>query len=368
MLKTCIFELICSGLQTKPLESISLDIFSKMSLKDWQALKEIADKQGVSVIVLDGLVAVVEAFGKEKVAPFVDEPQWRTFVFKWVGNMVKVEQRNQHQTDVLNDLASQWVAHGCRVMIMKGQANGMVYPRPDHRSVGDIDCYLFDDYAKGNDIARRIGAGVNESWYKHSVIGYKGETFENHCYFVHTRDGKNGKRLEKELEDALKVEQWEYFSNNLVVLPPIQWTAMFLTYHACAHFLSEGLRLKQLLDWAMFLQKYQNDVNWSDFYGYCERYHLRRFAVVVTAISIKYLGVKITNTSIVTESPYVDKFIHSMLYDNEYVFNSGKSGWYNRWHLVRNLFNHRWKYEEIYQQSIYKQLWWYVTGFLLKTE
>ena len=50
----------------------------------------------------------------------------------------------------MNDLAGRWKLQGCRVMVMKGQANGAFYPRPDHRSPGDIDCYLYDDYAKGN--------------------------------------------------------------------------------------------------------------------------------------------------------------------------------------------------------------------------
>ena len=67
-----------------------------------------------------------------------------------------------------------------------------MYPKPEHRSPGDIDCYLMNDkvyretvsgYQLGNDIARAAGAKVDESWYKHSVISYKGETFENHQYF-----------------------------------------------------------------------------------------------------------------------------------------------------------------------------------------
>ena len=56
--------------------------------------------------------------------------------------------------------------------------------------------------------------------------------------------------------------EWSTFPDSEILLPPVQWNAMFLTYHACAHFLSEGLRLKQILDWAMFLKKEQNNVDW----------------------------------------------------------------------------------------------------------
>jgi hypothetical protein len=253
-------------------------------------------------------------------------------------------------------------------MVMKGQANGTLYPKPMHRLPGDIDCYLFDDYQKANEIAKKEGANVDEGWYKHSQISYNGELFENHLFFVHTREGKRSKRLQKELEQKLHVTNWSTFPDSEILLPPVQWNAMFLTYHACAHFLSEGLRLKQILDWAMFLKKEQNNVDWKAFYTYCDRYHFRRFADAMTAISVEYLGLRIENSDVTTESPYVEKILRSTLYDDDYIYNAGESIWKSRWHVIRSLFKYRWRYEEIYQESIFKQLWWYASGYLFHTE
>ena len=70
----------------------------------------------------------------------------------------------------------------------------------------------------------------------------------------------------------------------------------------------------------------------------------------------------------VIESPYAEKILRNALYEDDYVFSSGESSWKNRWHIVTNLFKYRWKYEEIYQQSVWKQLWWYASGFIFKTE
>ncbi len=164
------------------------------------------------------------------------------------------------------------------------------------------------------------------------------------------------------------MEEWKRYPNSKIFLPPVQWNAMFLTYHACAHFLTEGLRLKQVLDWALFLQKYQEEVDWNKFYGFCERYHLKRFVDAITAICVNNLGVKITRDDVCKESPYAEKILNSTLYDDDYVFGSGEGGWRNRWHLVRNLFHYRWKYEEIYQESVWKQLWYDASGFLFHTE
>lgn len=281
---------------------------------------------------------------------------------------MQMERRNRHQIEVMNGLAQKWIEEGCKVMVMKGQANGILYPKPLHRTPGDIDCYLFENYQKGNEIAKNEGAAVDEGWYKHSQIRYKGEMFENHLFFVHTREGKRSKRLQEELAQTLNVNEWHSFQNSSILLPPTQWNAMFLTYHACGHFLSEGLRLKQILDWAMFLKNKQNNVDWNAFYEYCDRYHFRRFADAMTAISVEYLGVKIENTDITTESPYVEKILRSTLYDEDYIYNAGENIWKSRWHVIHSLFKYRWKYEEIYQESVLKQLWWYFTGFLFHTD
>lgn len=208
----------------------------------------------------------------------------------------------------------------------------------------------------------------DESWYKHSEIRYQGEVFENHQYFVHTREGKRSKLLQQELLETLKTDRWDFFPDSNIYLPPVQWNAMFLTYHACAHFITEGLRLKQILDWAIFLQKEQDIIDWEQFYSFCERHHLRRFADALTAISVEHLGIQIKNSAITTVSPYSEKVLNSTLYDDDYIYGAGESKWGGRLHLVKSLFKYRWKYKEIYRQSVWKQLWWYFTGFLFHTE
>lgn len=373
-----LFSLLRLGLEIEgPSEAVAQS-FVNLTKEDWQVLRAMADKQGVSAIVFDGLNALISSFGTERVVPDIDKSWWRQFVLEWTSLVMTVEQRNGKQLQVMEDMARLWAAQGCRVMVMKGQACGTFYPKPEHRSPGDIDCYLvkvtgeslevMEGYAIGNEIAKEAGAEVDDGWYKHSQISYKGETFENHQYFVHTREGKRSKRLNEELVKVIG-ESLEFRElTESTVIPPVQWNAMFLTYHACAHFLSEGLRLKQLLDWAMFLQKHQDDVDWPRFYDFCQRYHLRRFADAATAICVKNMGIKITNPTITTTSPYAERILQSALYDDDYVFGSGEGSWHNRWHLVRNLFHYRWKYEEIYEETVWRQLWYYASGYLFKTE
>lgn len=362
-MRKLLLPLLRLGLGYGLAEDVNLSDYIMLPAEKWDKLGELARKQGVLGIMLDGV-------DKLEATPYGATRDLKANQkLEWIGEVLQIEQRNLQQIAVMNELASKWKNNAYRVMVMKGQANATLYPKPKHRTPGDIDCYLFEHYSVGNAIARQEGGIVDESWYKHSVIRYKGETFENHHFFVHTREGKRSKLLEKELEDALKVDESEFKPlTELTVMPPIQWTAMFLTYHACAHFLTEGLRLKQVLDWATFLKTHQNDVDWCAFYAFCERYHLKTFSGTITSICCDYLGVDISNSDIRNNDTYMEKMLNSILYDDDYIYNESEGGWKEKWYIVMNLFRYRWKYEEVYKESIWKQLWYYTTGYLFKTE
>lgn len=358
-----LFALLRLGLGTSKAEDENLSDFIMMPASRWAQMGEVAQEQGVLGVMLDG-IDCLEASGYGATRELSKDLK-----LEWIGNVLKgYEARNQHQLAVIDDLQKKWAEAGLRMMVMKGQATATYYPKPMHRCPGDIDCYLFDGYEKGNETAKSFSDKVNEGWYKHSVISYDGETIENHQFFVHTREGKNSKCLNQVLCETLKAASFETFHGTGVLLPPPMFNALFLTYHAQAHFLEEGLKLKQLLDWAMFLKKDGDKVDWPEFFSICEKYHLRRFAEVANDIAAHYLGVKLGNPQILTDSPFTDKVIQSTFYDRDYVFGSGKGGWANRWHIVKNLFKYRWKYKEIYQRSLFWQLWWYAIGFVFKTE
>lgn len=332
---------------------------------DWWAVVDLSLSQGVVAIAFDGLQKILDANPSMDLG--LDKPELEGLKYKWLGCCLEVEGRNLQQRKVMKAMADTLAKKGVRTMLMKGQANSLYYPEPLHRAIGDIDVF-FSDYDLGNKIAAEIGAKVDTSWYKHSQIHWKGEMFENHKYFVHTRDGKRGKKLDKTLRELLEGAEYEHFPDSTVLLPPVLFNALFLTYHSMAHFLSEGIRLKQIVDWAMFLQKEQTRIDWPRFYSMCEDFHFCRWVDAMNDIAVHQFGVIVDVPEVVCESPYAEKILHSAFHDKNLVFSSGKSGLANRIHLITNMFKYSWKYHQIYQDSILKQLWYYISGYLFKTE
>ena len=118
----------------------------------------------------------------------------------------------------------------------------------------------------------------------------------------------------------------------------------------------------------MFVKAHQEEVDWKALHTMCVEYKLDRFLSVMNAIAVEVFGVERKATEMVCESPYVDKVMNSILYDDDYIFNSAEGKWQQRLHIVSNMIKYRWKYRDICQQSIVSHLWTSVVGFIFRTE
>ena len=334
---------------------------------EWTTIYEKAEQQTVVGVMLDGIVKLP----KEQLPP-------KKLLLQWIGVTEIIYQQNEKQKKVIAKLAEIWVKEKIMMMVFKGQANGTFYPIPEHRATGDIDCWLFGEAEKGDSIMTEYGAVVDFNWYRHSKISFKGEIIENHRVMSHTRGNRKKKDMEQELRIMAQGSVCKVIDGcGMALMPSAQFNACFLTYHGLHHFLSEGLRMKQVLDWAMFLKADQENVDWEAYWKFCKKYKLERFAKVMTQIATEYLGVEVlvngyglTVKDCSAEIEVLaEKVLRSTLYDNDYLFNSGKNEWKVRWLLVKNMFTRdRWKYRDIAQQSVWKHLWESVTGFISKND
>ena len=337
-----------------------------LSMLEWRDVMALAERQGVLAIAIDGLQSLMEAH-KGEISAVKEKPaEWQIWLLENIGQLTQYERMNRQQKEVITELSEVWSVEGIRMMVFKGQANAALYPKPEHRAVGDIDCWLFGDAEKGDEIAKSQGAEVSFDWYRHSKIAYKGETIENHRVMSHTRGSRKKQEMEDELRLMLNSTDLTLIDGcGKVMMPSPQFNACFLTYHGLHHFISEGLRMKQILDWAMFLQKEQNSVDWKQYNDFCKRYKLDRFAAVMNFIASEYLGVQLNSSDIKVDGTFAEKIMQSTLYDDGYLFNSGKSDWTVRWLLVKNMLTRdKWKYRDIAQQNVWVQLWQNATGFI----
>lgn len=312
---------------------------------DWSKLFRLSAQQGILAVVYD----VISTLPTEAQPP-------RNINIQWAISCEAIENRFEMQCKTSALLAELFAKHGITTIVMKGLAIGTYYPRPEHRECGDLDCFLGDGYELGNQICEQIGAKVNRDYYKDSTIKYRGLLVENHRYFLPIRGSREMKELERHLEKIALRGTTSYIPDTKLIIPSPDFNALFLTMHGLNHFLSEGIKLRHILDWALLLKAEQNNINWGDFYYWSDKMNMTRFADALTAISVEYFGLQITNTDIHTTSPFAERILNDTLFKSEGIHNKGYSPWKGRFMLIKNKVASGWKYHKIYQRSIFVEV------------
>lgn len=332
-------------------EVVDAEVYQELTAEEWRQLFCTAAQQGVVAIVYD----VVAQLPKEL------QPQ-RKVNIQWALSVEAIENRHELQRKTSALLANLWAEQGIQTIVMKGLAIGTYYPRPEHRECGDLDCFLTidgtssDGYEIANRLCEQIGAKVSRDYYKDATIKYRGLLVENHQFYLPVRGSRKVKALERHLRKIALDGKISYVPDTKLIVPSPDFNALFLTMHGLNHFLSEGIKLRHILDWALLLKAEQDNINWEEFYHWADKMHMTRFADALTAISVEHFGLQITNPAIHTTSPYAERVLEDTLYKSNGVFNKGYSPWKARFVQVKNKFSFGWKYHKIYQKSVLVEL------------
>lgn len=303
----------------------------------------------------------------------------RKLRLQWALNAENVEKRYINQRQRAIEFSDRLKEHGIGLNVLKGFAISRYYPTPEYRECGDLDCFLTFEtessnsksksaYEAGNCIAEELGANVERDYYKHSTIKFKGLIIENHAFCTAIRGSRKRKAFERHLQNLIATNPSTHIDNSNLIQPSSDFNALFLTAHSFEHFLTEGIKLRHILDWALLLKAEQNNIDWKEFYKWTDKMSMTIFADAVTAISVNYLGLEVTNPEIHTTSPYAELILKDTLYYSDSIHNKGYSAWKERWHLVKSRFSNTWKYHKIYRKSITVELLKRVVGFIFERD
>ena len=272
--------------------------------RNWEALKALAAEQGLSAIVLDGLDKVPQATDK------LPRPLMR----QWIGDVLQgYEFRYEQYRKAIAEMAAFYNAHGYKMMVLKGYACSLDWPRPEHRPCGDIDIWQFGEYKAADDaLTKEMGVKVDNSHQHHTVFRWRDFTVENHYDFVNVYAHRSSRELEqlfkqlgninvessefrvesqlKECSDAgCKLPTVEVYGEK-VYLPSPNLHALFLLKHMVSHFTSTELSVRQILDWGFFVKAHAHEVDWMWLTGMLEKYHMKDFCYCLNAICVEDLG------------------------------------------------------------------------------
>ncbi|MEG2613998.1 MAG: nucleotidyltransferase family protein [Alistipes sp.] len=316
--------------------------FAPLPDEVWQDIYGLSVSQGVLALTYEGLQRLPAAL----------QPP-RNLKIQWGFNVARIEKKYAKQKCLITEFAEIYAQHHIRTLILKGLGLSSYYPVPAHRPFGDLDCYLYGDYERGNQLMEQVGASVRRDFYKHSHITYRGLSVENHQYCVAIRGSRKTKELERLLESLLREDLApRFFENTRLILPPAEFNALFFAKHSLGHFLSEGMNLKQLCDWALFLSSEQNNIDFKRFYARCDAFGLRVFVDAITTLATTHLGLAVTNGDLIAQSPYAERVADDMLHHGTPIFNSSAGVWKSRIALIQSMIANRWRYRDLCGTSV----------------
>lgn len=319
---------------------------SKISFEetvDWKRLKTIADKQGLLAIIVDGI---------EKI-PNNERPT-KEILLEWIGTVIKnYEYRFESYRRHLVELSNFYNQHGFKMMILKGYACAIDWPKPEHRPCGDIDIWQFGQQKEADKaLTKDKGIQIDNSHHHHTVFYWRKFMVENHYDFINVYDYSSSKDIERILKDLGKDDTYSIEINGeKVYLPSPNLHALFLIRHASSHFASTYITLRQVLDWAFFVEKHGNQVDWQWLNGILSRYHMMDFFNCINAICVEDLGFSSEIFPQVQFSPYLKEKVLDDIFNPRFTIEEPKSLMPKLLYKFRRWYGNGWKQKLCYEDS-----------------
>lgn len=333
---------------------IGLDDSFPTRVVDWTAMKALAEEQGLSAVVLDGIECI----------PATQRPL-QELLLEWIGETLQSESIYETQRKDASRMAGLFQNNGIRTYVLKGTVVAECYPKPSHRPSVDMDCFLlpeksdFDAWSLGNDLIKTQGYEVAFDYYKNSTFYLNDLIVENHQYFTPFRGNERLAALERWLQGQFKkglsgskIEGTELWR------PPVMVTALFLIEHAYSHFLHEGLTWRMILDWMLFTRKHKDEIDWTLLAAKIDEFGFRKFYDSYYRLG-KYLAGEVQASSF--------KFQDKRMLDDIWApldLHESVRGWKGKLKLAGNTWRARWKYRYFSEDSMLKALWIQVKGVL----
>jgi hypothetical protein len=324
------------------LTKVAIGNAEKVSVPDnieWSQIIDLSLRQGINAIILDGLNNCFDN-GLPINIGFHDK-------MKLIGAAQQVEAvYNQHKK-VINQLTQFYQKYDIRMMVLKGWGLSLNYPVPNHRPCGDIDIYLFGDIEKADALLCQVyGIKVDKSHHNHTVFPFHGVTIENHYNFANIYAHRSSKKVDGWLKEMAK----SCLKKDNVWLPSPDFNALYILRHAASHFAAEQISIRHLLDWALFVEKNYDKIDWDLHWSRCEELNMEKFLLSINEICVRYLGFSSDKFRIGGDLKLTERVLHEILQPEfeEEVPRSIIPYLCNRW---RRWKSNTWKRQIVYSES-----------------
>ncbi len=213
-------------------------------------------------------------------------------LLEWQGKTVTLLRQNAELADMERELFAFLDAEGIPAAILKGSSVARLYPAPEMRVQGDIDCLVPPD--KIDTVAGYLRAAGFEQSRKESdhQIVFTREKFKVELHFAVSGipEGAVGERLRTLLADTVQTAHRVRMGDYEIATPDPVHQALILLLHMQQHMREGGLGLRQVGDLALFLGKELDEGSAERLLPMLEESGLMTFFSLLSLLCVRHLG------------------------------------------------------------------------------
>ena len=296
----------------------------------WDDILQLADVQGVAAIAADGVER------SDVQVPF-------GIKMEFASRVITHEQVYQRHQQLMVKLAKLYRNKGFRMMVLKGWGLSQNYPIPSHRPSGDLDIWNFGEWKRADAYIASKGVEIDNGHHHHTVFNIEELTVENHYDFINVYAHRSSRRIEAKLKE---LANREYRSNTVdgveVYTPSATFNALFLLRHTAQHFAGAEMTLRQLLDWALFMEKHHTEIHWDEYTAYLKEEQLWRFFNLLNLLAVEKLGFSRDFVPCTIENDDLQERVFADIISPEFtdkvegnvikrITTKSRRWWHNRW-------------------------------------
>ncbi len=240
---------------------------------NWEKVFLEARQQAVSLIFYDAVTDLLP-----QMPPQVQE-QIKTYGMQVVLSNINIGNTQARLTALLTERN---IPH----MILKGEGSAAYYPKPELRTLGDVDFWVSEkDFAPLHQLFQEIGYRFDAGQHDHHITySTAGGVLEMHHSLPGLPAGIPGEILEEYLQDLPRTQRLNIGSGEFNAPAPALH-GLVLLLHSQHHLRSAGLGLRHLMDWHCYVNQTIKESFWeAELLPLLKKIGLFRFAQILTGV------------------------------------------------------------------------------------
>lgn len=251
--------------------------------RDWSLIYSIAERQGIVGILHTGLEKLDKGQGPKG-----------ELLMRWIAQAQAIRNRNVQLFRLSADIVERFGKDGFRCCILKGQGLALLYPNPYMRTPGDIDVWVSGGRRKVMEYVDKRSPSQIMRYHHVDFPVIKEVPVEVHFTPSYMNSPMANAKMQKWFERLADLQ----YSNRTelpdglgeIAVPTLSFNLVYILSHLYRHVFSEGIGLRQLLDYYYVLIQEDSQENRIVAARSIERLGMKRFARAVMYIMVELFG------------------------------------------------------------------------------